>query len=41
MLKSMGTHVLVLSSPKRAYELLEQRSTIYSGRPYLPMLCGQ
>jgi hypothetical protein len=41
MLKSLGTNVLVLSSHKVANELLEQRSTIYSGRPYLPMLCGQ
>ena len=41
MLKSLGTNVLVLSSHKVATELLEQRSTVYSGRPYLPMLCGQ
>lgn len=41
MLKSLGTNVLVLSSLKRVNELLEQRSNIYSGRPYLPMLCGQ
>ncbi|KAJ3540050.1 hypothetical protein NMY22_g4462 [Coprinellus aureogranulatus] len=41
MLKSFGTNVLVLSSVKRCNELLEQRSTIYSGRPFLPMLHGE
>ncbi|KAJ3540047.1 hypothetical protein NMY22_g4464 [Coprinellus aureogranulatus] len=41
MLNSLGNHVLVLSSLRRCTELMEQRSTVYSDRPYLPMLCGQ
>jgi hypothetical protein len=34
----LGNHFLVLNSVKAAVDLLEQRSNIYSDRPYIPML---
>lgn len=32
-LKILGTHILVLNSPKVMYDLLEKRGGKYSGRP--------
>ncbi|KAJ2936604.1 hypothetical protein H1R20_g494, partial [Candolleomyces eurysporus] len=40
-LESLGTKILLVSSLKRALDLFERRSTIYSDRPHLPMLCGE
>ncbi|RDB21839.1 hypothetical protein Hypma_010803 [Hypsizygus marmoreus] len=42
-LKIAGMSVIVLDTAEAAFELLERRSSIYSGRPRLPMLnelCG-
>ena len=35
---ALGQHIIVLSSVQAAKELLERRSSIYSGRPCVPML---
>ena len=35
---ALGKHLIILNSAKAANELLEQRSAIYSDRPYLPMM---
>jgi Cytochrome P450 len=35
---ALGQHIVIINSLKAANELLEQRSAIYSGRPYLPMM---
>jgi hypothetical protein len=34
----LGIHFIILNSAKAAVELLDQRSAIYSDRPYLPMV---
>ncbi|KAF6755378.1 cytochrome P450 [Ephemerocybe angulata] len=40
-LESLGTKILVISSLKRTTELFEQKSSNYSDRADLPMICGQ
>ncbi|KAJ2917334.1 hypothetical protein MD484_g3040, partial [Candolleomyces efflorescens] len=40
-LESLGTKILIVSSLKRALDLFERRSTIYSDRPEYPMLVGE
>ncbi|KAF6757369.1 cytochrome P450 [Ephemerocybe angulata] len=40
-LESFGTKLLILSSVERVTDLLDKRSSNYSGRHYLPMLCGE
>ena len=35
---AVGRHIIILNSITAAKDLLEQRSTIYSDRPYLPMI---
>ncbi|PPQ67743.1 hypothetical protein CVT26_007030 [Gymnopilus dilepis] len=37
-LDAAGTHIVVLGSYRAAMDLLERRSSIYSGRPRLPMV---
>ncbi|KAF8908618.1 cytochrome P450 [Gymnopilus junonius] len=37
-LNAAGTHIIVLGSHRAAVDLLEKRSSIYSGRPRLPMV---
>jgi len=34
---ALGNHFIILNSTTAAVELLEQRSAIYSDRPYMPM----
>ena len=40
-LETFGTKILVLSSLARTTDLFERRSSLYSDRSDLPMLCGQ
>jgi hypothetical protein len=35
---ALGQHIIILNSMEAANELLDQRSTIYSSRPYIPMV---
>jgi len=35
---ALGQHIIVLNSIEAGIELLDQRSAIYSDRPYLPMI---
>lgn len=37
-LTALGKHILILNSFEAAKELLDQKSAIYSDRPYFPML---
>jgi hypothetical protein len=34
----LGQHLIIINSIEAADELLDQRSTIYSSRPFIPML---
>ncbi|OCH84376.1 cytochrome P450 [Obba rivulosa] len=38
-LNAVGTYIVVLNSPSAVADLLEKRSTIYSDRPWMIMLC--
>ncbi|KAJ3532041.1 hypothetical protein NMY22_g7905 [Coprinellus aureogranulatus] len=40
-LETFGTRILVLSSLARTTDLFERRSSVYSDRSDLPMLCGE
>ena len=35
---TFGRHIVILNSVKVANDLLDQRSAVYSDRPYIPML---